>query len=251
MSTVVELLEFRGAETQHVEIRQDIVKRLGASSAHAVLDIGTGTGVYARDFARATTGHVAGLDSSLAMTRAARGLAEDVSVEWLVSDVHSLPFSDSAFDVVFGAMTLSHVDDVAGAVDELWRVTAPGGRLALLEQDLKSLVINGDDSLERRIMNAHCDTIVNPRCALTLRGTLADRTSQDPTIVPYVYVDTAYALYIRSFAERSSQVAVDSGAISPEEHSAWLEGLERDARSGRFFAAFPYFLFYISKPSRA
>ena len=47
----------------------------------------------------------------------------------LLGSVESLPVGDGAFDVVLCTQVLEHCDDPAQAVRELWRVTAPGGRV--------------------------------------------------------------------------------------------------------------------------
>lgn len=44
-------------------------------------------------------------------------------------DMHSLPYSDGTFDIVFHSDTLEHVDHPVHALAECRRVLAPGGRL--------------------------------------------------------------------------------------------------------------------------
>jgi 2-polyprenyl-6-hydroxyphenyl methylase/3-demethylubiquinone-9 3-methyltransferase len=54
-----------------------------------------------------------------------------VAIEWLEADAEELPFPDGRFDVVasvFGAMFAPHPAQVAA---ELFRVTKPGGRVAM------------------------------------------------------------------------------------------------------------------------
>ena len=49
----------------------------------------------------------------------------------LEGPIEALPVEDGAFDVVLCAQVLEHVDDPGAGVRELYRVTAPGGRVLL------------------------------------------------------------------------------------------------------------------------
>lgn len=45
-----------------------------------------------------------------------------------IGDVRNLPFADGSFDAVYSMGTIEHFDDTVGAVGEIARVLAPGGR---------------------------------------------------------------------------------------------------------------------------
>jgi ubiquinone/menaquinone biosynthesis C-methylase UbiE len=46
-------------------------------------------------------------------------------------DAQQLPFADRSFDIVISCETIEHVPDAQGALNEMYRVTQPGGRLFL------------------------------------------------------------------------------------------------------------------------
>jgi SAM-dependent methyltransferase len=51
-------------------------------------------------------------------------------IEWRQGDVLQLPFEDGSFDAVVSQFMLMFIADRVAAIKEMWRVLAPGGRLA-------------------------------------------------------------------------------------------------------------------------
>ncbi len=103
-----------------------------------VLDVATGTGDVAIEFARRTrAGRIAGLDPSVGMLQVARTKtardAASARIEIVEGDALALPFPDQSFDVVTIAFGLRNLPDYARGVSEMARVLRPGGRLVVLE----------------------------------------------------------------------------------------------------------------------
>jgi SAM-dependent methyltransferase len=96
-----------------------------------VLDVACGTGVLAREALGRVgrEGHVVGLDLNEGMLAVA-GRTEP-GIEWRLGDAASLPFEDGRFDVVVSQFGLMYFPDRVAALREMWRVLAPGGRLAV------------------------------------------------------------------------------------------------------------------------
>ncbi len=105
-----------------------------------VLDVGCGTGSSALPAAQRVgpEGTVLGIDIAHNMVfRAqakarARGL-DNVQFECL--DMADLVFPDGAFDAVIGVFSIFFVDDMEAQIARLWRMLAPGGKLALAVWD--------------------------------------------------------------------------------------------------------------------
>ena len=100
-----------------------------------VLDVGSGTGDLALEFAR--LGSVTGCDFCEPMLRIGKAKASRASsthaVELLAADALVLPFRDASFDVAVSAFVLRNLADLEKGLREMRRVLRPGGVLAALE----------------------------------------------------------------------------------------------------------------------
>lgn len=100
-----------------------------------VLDVGTGTGVLARELARLGC-RVVAVDRSKAMLEAARAklAAENVDgVELREGDAAALPLPDASVDASFAHMVLQYLPSPAEALAEMARVVRPGGRVVVID----------------------------------------------------------------------------------------------------------------------
>jgi demethylmenaquinone methyltransferase/2-methoxy-6-polyprenyl-1,4-benzoquinol methylase len=97
-----------------------------------VIDVGTGTGLVAREAARLVgpQGSVLGVDPSAAMLANARAVA---GVRLAVGRAESIPAPDASADFLCLGYALRHISDLSVAFREFARVLRPGGRLCLLE----------------------------------------------------------------------------------------------------------------------
>ena len=90
-----------------------------------VLDLGTGTGSVARRAAeRWPDAEITGADVSPGMVEQARRRATGPRQRYDVADASRLPYPDGAFELVA-------LNNMIPFFDELARVTAPGGRIAI------------------------------------------------------------------------------------------------------------------------
>jgi SAM-dependent methyltransferase len=109
------------------------LEMLRISPADQVLDVGCGPGNFSRDFARAAPdGEVIGVDASRTMLEAAVRAGGPPNLSYVRADAARLPFPDAGFDAVCCFAALYLIEEPMRALDELVRVLAPGGRLALL-----------------------------------------------------------------------------------------------------------------------
>ncbi len=99
----------------------------------SVLDVGTGTGVFAETFAGASL-RVTGVDPNAGFLDVARRLVP--GVEFREGVAEHLPFEDGSFDLVFLGQVLHETDDPAAALGEARRVALK--RVALLEWPYRS-----------------------------------------------------------------------------------------------------------------
>ena len=109
------------------------VRSLDLNRSDRFLDVGCGSGAAVRRSASAVRLAV-GVDECQAMIERARKLANPPSrARFLVGDVHHLPFDDGAFTALACTVASRHFADLDGAIGEMERVLAPGGRLCLID----------------------------------------------------------------------------------------------------------------------
>ena len=112
--------------------RHQALRRAGLEPGMRVLDIGTGTGLMAREAAiiAGDARLVTGVDPSAGMMANAV-LPEGVTL--VEGRAESIPLPDASFDFLCMGYALRHIGDFAAACAEFHRVLKPGGRLCLLE----------------------------------------------------------------------------------------------------------------------
>ena len=114
--------------------------RLRVGAGDRLLDMGCGGGRHA--FAALRRGaQVVAFDADGDELAQVRVMADAMALEGEIpvpgeavtvqGDALSLPFDDGAFDRIIAAEVLEHIPDDAGAIAELARVLAPGGRIAV------------------------------------------------------------------------------------------------------------------------
>jgi ubiquinone/menaquinone biosynthesis C-methylase UbiE len=94
----------------------------------AMLDVGTGTGVFAEAFAAQGIA-VTGIDVNAELLASARAYLP--AAKFLEAPAESMPFPDRYFDLAFFGLVLHETDDALAALKEARRVTRE--RVAILE----------------------------------------------------------------------------------------------------------------------
>ena len=112
----------------HLEIERVADQVLTNVSAHTLLDVGTGTGLFAEAFyKRGLT--VAGIDANPKMLEMARQYLPDAELRQATAE--KIPFPAQAFDIVFMGLVLHEIDEILTALQEARRVASQ--RVAILE----------------------------------------------------------------------------------------------------------------------
>ncbi len=102
-------------------------------TAASVLDIGCGSGTTAILLATEFDFDVTGVDTNVSNIERAARRAGDLAISFLATDVHTLPFEDSAFDGIVSECVFSLLIDKPAALAEMRRVLKPGGRIGLTD----------------------------------------------------------------------------------------------------------------------
>ena len=99
----------------------------GVTQGDRVLDVGSGTGALSAAAAAVDSVRVTGIEPSPAFVRYAQ---QHVGGRFDVGDALALPFPDDAFDRTLSLLVLNFVPDPAAALQQMVRVTRPGGVVA-------------------------------------------------------------------------------------------------------------------------
>jgi ubiquinone/menaquinone biosynthesis C-methylase UbiE/DNA-binding transcriptional ArsR family regulator len=100
-----------------------------------VADIGTGTGILARELASAGV-HVIAIDRSKRMLEAARKSVNDLpddTIEFRLGEANALPVADDEVDAAMAHMVLHYVASPGGVVQEMARIVRPGGKVIVVD----------------------------------------------------------------------------------------------------------------------
>lgn len=119
--------------------KQITIESSGVRRGARVLDLAGGTGDLAAAFAKRVgdEGQVVLADINDAMLSVGRDKLADTGsynrIRWIQADAEKLPFEDKSFDCVTIAFGLRNVTRKEAALESIYRVLKPGGRLLVLE----------------------------------------------------------------------------------------------------------------------
>jgi malonyl-CoA O-methyltransferase len=115
----------------HVKL---VMEHLGDMSGKLVADVGCGKGRFGRVIQeRYPTARVCAVDIAEAMlAHVPKGIYRAAAA------MTALPLSSGSCDGAFATESLEHAVDIPMAVEELCRVVKPGGRIAIIDKDIKA-----------------------------------------------------------------------------------------------------------------
>jgi len=118
-------------------------EHMGSVVGLRALEVACGRGGFVKELT-SSGAKVTGCDFSLAALRVGReklrALENGQSAALVQGDAQVLPFADESFDIVISCETIEHVPDVKSALQEMWRVTRPGGKLFLTTPNYANLM---------------------------------------------------------------------------------------------------------------
>ncbi len=118
------------------EVNRKTIELLDLAERHDVLEVGCGSGLALGEAAaRASSGHIVGLDVSEVMVSAARrrnaDLVRNGRLDVRRTDGEDLRLGDAAFDRAFSVHSLYFWKDPRDLLGQIARALRPGGRLVL------------------------------------------------------------------------------------------------------------------------
>jgi 2-polyprenyl-3-methyl-5-hydroxy-6-metoxy-1,4-benzoquinol methylase len=233
-------LEARGHAPDQQQLYTAIVTALDPQAGARVLDLGCGTGIIARHLAGrvGTAGVVVGVDLSETMLDVARQHANHPALRFEHGDATALTYADNYFDHALAARLLMHAPDPHAVLREVRRVVRVGGRLALLERDWGTFVVDHSDrELTRRILDWRCDHIDgNNWMGRQLERLCTQSGWRVHDMRPVVTVARDAQATLLGSLRHAAQLAVQHNIISAVEHDGWIDEIEQRLKQCIFFA---------------
>jgi ubiquinone/menaquinone biosynthesis C-methylase UbiE len=249
-------LDERARMPDQSHVNERIRAALAPTRGERLLEIGSGNGALCRLIAPwvAPEGHITGLDISpdmaaLALRYAAdAGLADAVTFD--AGSAESLPYPDAAFDAAFAARLMLHVERPEAVLREMMRVVRRGGRIVLMDWDWETVTVDHPNrELTRRLLHWRCDYHGGNNWSGRQLWRLAqDAEVRDVSVMPVVSVAHDENASLTLSLWRAAEVARDGGAITCDEHDAWVGELKARSEAGRFFASICYFIVHGYRP---
>ena len=215
-------VDFRQAKVDfvHALVRWSGLDQLPPGSK--VLDVGCGIGGSARILARDYGLDVLGISISPGQIQRARELTDPaLSCQFAVMDALDLDLADASFAAVWSVEAGPHMPDKQRFADELLRVLAPGGRLALADWNRRDPADGPLNRRERWVMRQLLDQWAHPEFA-SIAG-FARNLRQSPFAKP--------APGGQALAPEGPELALETGDWTAETLPSWidsiLEGLRR------------------------
>jgi SAM-dependent methyltransferase len=252
-AALVAALEVRGRDAALRRVRHQFLRSIPVRRRDTVLEVGCGTGVVLRDLVPmvGAGGRLAGVDPSRAVLKEARRLCRGTGVNLRLADGAKLPFKDAGFDVTLAVTVLLHVADPVAVVREMTRVTRPGGRVAVQDQDFGTMALaHPDRALTARILDGVVSHIYEePHSGRRLPAVLHAAGLEQIRLRTEVYQETTLTPYTQNFLGRRAENAVRFGIVDADAAQRWLDGVTAVADAGTFVFTVNYYGAVGLKPS--
>jgi ubiquinone/menaquinone biosynthesis C-methylase UbiE len=253
-AAVAAALEERGRDAAQRRLRRRFLHAIPIRRRDTVLEVGCGTGVVLRDLIPLVGkgGRVAGVDPSRTVLATARRLCRGTGINLRLGDGAKLPFKDDGFDVALAVTVLLHVADPVAVVREMARVTRPGGRVAVQDQDFGTLALaHPDRALSDRILDGVVSHMYEePYSGRRLPGVLRDAGLERVRLRTQVYEETTLTPYMKTFLARRAANAVRFGIVDAAAAERWLDGITAQAEADTFVFTINYYGAVGVKPAR-
>ena len=227
-------------------IKDRAIEMMDIREGFTVLDAGCGSGEDLVSLANrvGAVGQVVGLDFDAGLLAEAQKAVGAANVSERVvlreGSLLQLPFADNHFDVVHTERVLMHIKEAETAVQELARVTKPGGKVVLVENDYGSFSV---ETPHMEIFRRYSTWAIEQALANGFAGrklksqmTKVGLKEIEIEIMPWDYTNYAVFAALTNDSKRVSNPAIALGVITQEEWEAYDQGLQKLDAEGAFFA---------------
>jgi len=236
-----EFLDFANEMPSIAAYRERMLDLCPVGDGSRVLDVGCGLGHETSRLAGLVGkgGRVDGIDSSESLIDEARRRAQEtgVPVDYRTGDAHNLPFENSSFDLCRAERVLLYLEDPAKAVEELSRVTRPGGRVVVFDFDYGALFIDSDFiEMTRQIEALIASDPRNPSIGKNLPNLFRKAGLAIEAIVPSTVIpNTTIA---RRLSGGALSRGIDEGLFTAAQVESWWQEQDRMEQDKSFYHAY-------------
>ena len=232
-----------------VKQREKTLSRLNLKAGEKVLDLGCGVGFLAHEMAKIVgeSGLVICLDQNKEMIEHTKKRCKNMKqTSFYIGNVYDLPCEDNSLDAVSCTQVLLYVENISLVISEIKRVLKTGGRIIIVETDWRGVVIsNSNNSLTKKIFSAWDKTVASPNLPVHLGPILKKNGFSKILVEAIPILNTEYNPnnFSHDIMKWITKNAHDSGVISKNEKTLWLNELEKHEKEGSYFFCVNRFLF--------
>lgn len=214
---------------------------LAPKKGDRILDAGCGTGEDALMLGEqvGSEGQVVGVDNSETMVETARDEAEGVpNTRFAVEDILDLPFPANHFDAGRLDRVLQHLEAPLDAIEEVCRVTKPGGRVGLSDSNWDSIILETPGGYSEEFLSLEYAAPRNPAMGRELYRYACEAGLADIDVDTWTPISTDLSFIKQAGTlDDWTRAMVADGVVTEAEVKEWYAGLEQADEAGQLFGA--------------
>lgn len=233
------------------EFREFVFDQLDLRPDESVLSVGCGPGFETEALAQrlGEDGRVTGIDVNEEVLAAARDRCGDSPrVSFKRGDITDLPVADDSYDLAIAKQVLSAVPDTESALEELFRVVKPGGRVAVTAGGAGTHVMHSPTDRMQRANEIYRSEMGNRKLGTRLVALLPEAGFTIEDIVPHAKIKTEIDDQIERGIDVQRGLLESSDSFDESEIEAWERDLRRLNEKDRFLSCSTLFLYVARRP---
>ena len=231
--------------------RDFVFDQVSPREDESVLSVGCGPGFETTALAQyiGEDGSITGIDVDKEVLAAARDRSGGLpQVSFDHGDIVDLPVADESYDLAIAKQVLYAVSDIEAALDELFRVIRPGGRVAVTAGDRRSHVKHTPTDRMQRADEIYRADIDHSQLGTRLIGRLPEAGFAVEDVIPRAKIQTEINDQIEQGIGAQRGLLEASDAFDSEETDAWEQDVRELDETGQFLSSSISFLYIAQKP---